>query len=374
MIDARHGALALALLLGGCATTATQTTLSNVTDKFSQVVSSSSSLLKTEIDNKPKVRRGEALEHFLNRPGDANNFTGEDMHDAFAVYVCAGANSLQKEKAFLDFAAAYAGGAQGIVKPGGNSFAEQWKKYQDLRKPVEIPKLHEQGDSRKPFDVCRGELTAADGPLAFKGVSIFDNADEMAPGAILGAIEAYRALFDALEKAATDGLKVANQIEARNKFKNYVLAVHDRFAGTLSTDLSADRLKDSWQRRKAYALWAPYQTFARIVTIRKKQTGELDAARMYEIKELALKLESELAEYDALRKANPPDKMVAALTEAEAAVYAAATKDDISLDSIVEFLTLLLDDLKTAQSDYDAIAKAAANAQSASKTAWQVGG
>jgi hypothetical protein len=363
MIDARHGALALALLLGGCATTASQTTLSNVTDKFSQVVSSSSSLLKTEIDNKPKVRRGEALELFLRDPHNKINFTADqDTAAAFAVYVCAGSNALHKEKSFLNFANAYATAAQGIVKPGGNSFAEQWKKYLDLRKPVELPKEGAAADT-DAFKQCNTETAAL---LTFKGTTAFDQSDEAA--FLLGlpaALEAYKTLLDALQNAAKDGLAVANQIEARKKFMAYVNAMHPKFVAALDTELPQQRLQDSWKRRKGYALWAPYQTFVRIVAIRKKQTGELDAAQMFEIKELALKLQGEMAEYDALRTATPPDKMAEGLMAAEAKVYEAANDEHISLDTVLDFLTDLVNFLQTAEKDYNAIQSAAERAAAA---------
>jgi len=363
MITVRHGAIALSMLLCGCATTASQTTLTNVTDKFAQVVSSSSGLLKTEIDNKPKVRRGEALEMFLRDPHNKTNFTvDQDPAAAFAIYVCAGSGALHKEKSFLDFANTYATGAQGIVKPGGNSFAEQWKKYLDLRKPVELPKEGAAADS-DAFKQCRTETAAL---LNFRGTTAFDESDEAA--FLLGlpaAIDAYKTLLDALENAAKDGLAAVNQIEARKKFKAYVNAMHPKFVAALDTDLPQQRMQDSWKRRQGYALWAPFQTFAQIVAIRKQHEAPLDAAQMYEIKELALKLQSELAEYDAMRSAAPPDKMAAALQTAEDAVYKAANDDKISLDEILDILIAVAGDLQTAQKDYDAIRQAADKAAAA---------
>src|SRR5579862_761467 len=119
--------LLLSILFAGCApfgklTFEKQSSLEAVTKNFSDVVGSSSSILQIEIRDKPRVRRGEALELFLNDPTNELNFSLGGEKRAFARYVCAGTGALHKEKAFLDFAKTYASGAQGIVKPGGDSF------------------------------------------------------------------------------------------------------------------------------------------------------------------------------------------------------------------------------------------------------------
>ncbi|MFZ0888512.1 MAG: hypothetical protein WA005_08680 [Candidatus Binataceae bacterium] len=126
-----------AYTLAACAATyEKQSTLENATKRFSDVVSSSSSILQLEVTDKPRIRRAESLQLFLINPHDETNFTSSGDKRAFAQYLCAGTSSLRKEKAFLDFAQSYATGAQGIVKPGGDTFADQWQKYKELQKPL----------------------------------------------------------------------------------------------------------------------------------------------------------------------------------------------------------------------------------------------
>ncbi len=358
----------LATCLTGCLfTTAKQQTLESVTKGFTDAVTASTDTLEIEIKNKPAVRRDEALERFLRNPNDETNFTpatGEPR--AFARYVCAGTGALYKEKAALGFARTYAATCQGIVKPGGDTFAEQWKKYMELQKPAASlvspePETGKAKTSEDLFNDCVEELAnAKTGLLAFNGVAASDTSDEVAFAAVPAAIAAYQAFYDALKKAATDGLKVVNQVQARRKFTEYVKATHQHFQALVGSDLSSDRLKDAWTRRKAHALWAPYVTFTRIVELRTAN------APQFEIKELAIKLRTELAEYDALRGTGSPDRIVKSLSAAEDAVYQAATDERVSLDAIVSFLQAVASDAKAMKNDYQDLQKKTSEAYSAS--------
>jgi hypothetical protein len=373
MFSHRANALAFfllsALLLVGCAqyktlTFAKESSLEAATKSFSDIVASSSGSLQLEIRDKPRVRRGEALELFLNDPTNEQNFTLGGDKRAFARYVCAGTGALQKEKAFLDFAKTYASGAQGIVKPGGDSFAEQWKKFRELEQPVgDMNSEGKDAPGQTSYDKCVVELVGTDtaaGLLAFKGLPASDTSDEIAPLAIPAALEAFQALFSALQKAATDGLKAVNAVEARRKFTAYVVQMHEQFQGSLSSDLSSDRIRDAWIRRKAYALWAPYLTFTRILGLKKRNASN------YQIKELAVKLEAELGEYDAIRATDPPDRIVKALSSAEQAVYEAAESNKVSLNAVVDFLTALAADVNGLKADYTDVDKKASAVISAS--------
>ncbi|MFZ0888513.1 MAG: hypothetical protein WA005_08685 [Candidatus Binataceae bacterium] len=180
--------------------------------------------------------------------------------------------------------------------------------------------------------------------------------DELAFAAVPAAVDAFKALFSALKQAATDGLKVKNEIEARQKFTAFVKENHEHFQGSLSSELSSDRLLDAWRRRKAQALWAPYLTFTRILALKTRAH-----ASDYEIKDLAVKLETELHEYDAIRATRSPDSIVKTLSAAEQAIYEAATNDKLSLDAVVEFLSGLASDVNSLKTDYNQVEKSAAS-------------
>lgn len=311
------------------------------------------------------------MERFLVNPQDEANFTLGGDRRAFARYACAGTGALHRETAFLDFAQSYATGAQGIVKPGGNSFAEQWAKYKQLQKP-----LSQLVGSNKPggtpqnktsdqlYKECIDELTgvgSAPGILDFRGMPASDTTDEVALGAISPVIAAVEALFKALDKAATDGLTAVNAVEARKKLAEYVNTVHEKFQGSISSELSPDRLDDAWKRRKAYSLWAPYLTFTHILRLKAQNASD------YEIKDYAVKLESELGPYDVIRGTKPPSAIVKGLSAAENAVYSAATDNSVSLEAIAQLLDGIIADINSVVSDYADVEKKGAAAITATK-------
>jgi len=347
-----------------------QTKLESVTKAFADVVDSSAEALKMEVASKPRVRRAEALQRFLVDPTDPANFTLDGEQRAFANYLCAGATTFRNEVQFLAFAKSYASGAEGIVKPGGDSFAEQWKKYKELQKPISVPNVPKpDGSGKDLFKQCTKELLAeTDGKpplLRFSGVPATDMTDEIALAAIPAAVEAFSALLSALETAAKDGLKAVNAVEARKKFSAYVNAVHQRFQGSISTDLDPDRMNDAWRRRKAQSLWRPYLTFMRILELKRKN------ASAYDIKELATKLEGELAEYDAIRATQAPGGLVRALSAAENAVLSAATDEKVSLDALIELLGAVSTEAKSLVNDYADVEKKTAAAISAAEAVFR---
>jgi hypothetical protein len=318
--------------------------LENITTSFANVVTSSANILQTEISSKPAVRRAEAMELFLANPNDENNFTFGGDQRAFAQYACAGSGALHREKNFLDFAKAYATAAQGITKPGGDSFAEQWKKFQELRhkEMPEAPKDKNEDETgekigqQKLFEQCTIDVLKL---IDFKGVPARDTTDEIAFAAIPAAIAAFQKLFSALEQIATDGLKSINTIEARKNLASYVQKMHSSFQSALSNELPPEKLDDAWQRREAQSLWAPYITFSQILTLKKKN------ASIYEIKELVVKLDSEMVAYDSIKSSRPPSDIVKALSTADDALFKAATDDKSSLAAISTLLGAIASDI-----------------------------
>jgi hypothetical protein len=208
-----------------------------------------------------------------------------------------------------------------------------------------------------------------------------DRQDEVVLAAIPAAIAAYQALFSALEAAAKDALKITNQVKAKAVLKEYVIAMHPRFLATQQGDLNGDKLADAWNRRKAQSLWAPRITFARILAVANScpvQTPNAAAKaaapapciapgsdKLYQIKSLSAALNSELAEYDALRLSQAPDKVLDALVAAEATLYKTATDDSFTASDAYDALEALLTDIVLAGSDYKAASTAVTNAQTA---------
>jgi hypothetical protein len=112
-------AAAIGLFACGCAQkpSTPAVTVVDVTKKFSDAVTASAAALQTESAAKQRVRRVEAIEDLIASPDDVRNLPRTDPDLAFKNYVCAGAASLEKEKAFLSFAQSYAQASTKIVTP-----------------------------------------------------------------------------------------------------------------------------------------------------------------------------------------------------------------------------------------------------------------
>lgn len=350
MKQLRWGVLVLVVPLSACFTLAPTATINSTTKAFGDVVTTSTEVLATEKRAKPNVRRSEAVMFWIKKGDSTQNIVTADESESFARLTCAGVTSLERSKAFLEYASAYSTALNGITAPGGDSFSGQWKKFIENNKRIELKGPKETKSGKDEFDACAKEVA---GQLLFTGAPAADVSDE-AVAEVSTSLEAYKALFSALEKAATDSLKAINEIQARKKFSEFVIRQDDSFNAALSQGLGASSLEDAWKRRKAASLWRPYQTFREMIRLnRTTQEREISA--------LAIRMNSELAEYDALRATNSPLEVTKSLAEAQSRLLDLAKNDDLSVSGVISFLQGLQKQLANLKSDFaDVNAKAAA--------------
>lgn len=312
--------------LAGCFTLAPTDTINNATKAFGDVVATSTQLLAAEQKAKPNVRRAEAMMYWLRNGNSSDNLDNATLGASFSRYTCAGVASLVKPKAFLEYATSYSAALQGITAPGGDSFSSQWKKFLENHKEAQLKDPNAAPTPKLVYDNC---VTEVEQLIAFSGVPAIDTTDEALTA--LAALEAYKALFSALEKAATDTLKVANEIQAKKKFSDFVIDQHEKFNVALSQSLGTGSLDKAWERRRAVSLWRPYNTFVEMMRLDR-------ATQSREILALASRLQNELSDFDVLRTLPSPSDAPKALALAESALYALATNKDISVQSVISFL------------------------------------
>lgn len=352
----RWSLFALVSLLSGCFTLAPTDTINTTTKAFSDVVITSAQALTVEQKAKPNVRRSEAVMYWI-RNGDSNeNISSKDTAGSFARLTCAGVASLGKTKAFLDYAGDYSKALEGITTPGGDSFSGQWKKFLENKKEVELKGPKEPSRSIDVFSACTKDVMTQ---IAFAGASASDTSDEAAV-AVSASLEAYKSLFSALEKAATDSLKVVNEIEARKKFSDFVIKEHAAFNAALAQGMGPSTLENSWKRRKAVALWKPYHTFQEIARLNTKTQAR-------EIASLSARMLAEFSEYDALKNTRSPYEITKSLAKAENALFELARNKDLSVSSVLSFLKGLQKELATIKSDFDDVSSKVTALTSAAK-------
>ncbi len=348
--------------ISACAgmTTASTATVDAATKKFAKIVTSSSDALKIEEKAKPGVRRDETIMFYLAHGDDDKNITASGVPRSFGNYVCAGTGALRKARAFLTYAQSYATSATGITQPGGDSFAGQWSKFVELRQPPDVKDAPSAASKASAmFDECitrvAGQIIGAPhaSSIEFAGTRASDTSDE-AVVMVSAVFEAFKALYGALTTAAKDGLKVVNEVESRKKFTQFVTQQHEKFQAALSQTLSADKLNEAWERRKTDALWQPYYTFAKMMSLsRGTQKAQIVA--------IAAVLRDQMAAYDALAATDSPGAIVKSLAAAEDQLFQVASDNNVSLSTAISVLTAIEADVTQLKSDYvDVVSKAEA--------------
>lgn len=354
LIFASLGAL---IALSGCAAQGggEKKSIKEAADTFSKIVSSSADIVREEARAKVAIRRDEAIVFYLTRGDDPTNITRGGEVRSFANYVCAGTGALQTQSAALDFASTYAKSVNALATPAGDTFAEQWARYLELRGPAPSLKEPEVGRSASQrFSECTAEVSQL---LPPKGVAATDVSDEAAVAGVLAAVEAAKELVTALKTLATRGLKAANEAQARDRVRNFVNANDERVAALLGTDLRPEVLRDAWQRRKARSLVRPYYSFAQMI-------GEAKPSVMPgAVLERSAVVHAQLQEFDALRSTSSPEKVILGIAQAQKALKDAVNSPDAQ-SSLDVFLSALLSDLDGLKKDYDDLAK---KAEAASK-------
>ena len=332
--------------MSGCDTIAPQARLDDVSKRFGTVVSDSTSVVTAEINAKIAVRRDEIVMYYLLHPRDATNLTSDGKPRSFANFVCAGRGSLGGQTAGLEYLKAYSDSASDIIKPGGDTLAEQWKKAKSLSaKPEKLTASTPAENPKSAVDGCVAQVVPT---LSFEGVSATDFSNESP----LAVIEGLAGLLKTLETVAKDTLKGSNELLARRRFSELVEQQHDDFRVRLANYIDPDKLDNAWTRRKARSLWRPYRAFSRMM--------DMDpATKRDEIVTAAADINKQLSDYDALSRTKRPSEVVAALAKAEQALHDVATNKNANPADILVLLDLLARDVDQIKKDYEEVGKSA---------------
>lgn len=352
-------ALTLTLTLSGCPSMQKKATLDSAVESFNKAIESANTTLDTERKSKPRTRRAEAIEYYLLTRGFASkttdvavipDFTPNDEITSFAKFACAGSGSLVREKNAMSYAAAYSAGLKDIMSPGQSTLTGQFSRFSALNKPLTAPQVPNKPKGGQVQD-CADNLVS----ILNKWVPspTTDPYDENPIAAIPVAITAYQAINSFL----TTALTTWNNYESKEKFSRYVQQFDNQFKEVMESDMPEGRIKEAWEHRIAVSLQRPLGTFRQIFRTYKNQGGP--EAEADKIRELGLKANEYLAEYDALRLAPAPQDIRKGLLAAQQRLYEAATNDKLSIDQLISFLTGLVDEINDAKKKYEDADKAA---------------
>ena len=336
------------ITLLGCATSKQKT---EPVDAFSKVVDTSLEIVKAELKFKPSVRRDEAIVSYINNGGDSDNINSENVNQSFANYVCVGSKSLSKPLVALEFVATYARTAKSISTPAGDSFAEQWARFNEEFK---LKPIQESKDKDADLKVkCIAEVLDSVPP---KGEVLTDASDESLVGGLITAYSSIEELINSLKKLGKGVLAVANEKQARTRLKSFVNANDEEVNKVLSNDLNPEIIKDAWERRKKRSLFRPYYLFTTMVETDMSPTKLLETASAIDI---------HLQEYDAIRTTKSPDKLLLGIAIAQEELKLAVNKDEFNSATLFAFFQTLLGDLETLKMDYEDVESKAKDARQA---------
>lgn len=186
---------------------------------------------------------------------------------------------------------------------------------------------------------------------SWKPAPTTDTYDENPIAAISAVITAYNAIKTFLKVS----LSTLNSWDARRNFREYVNLNHENFSRVMTENLSTDQLEDAWTHREAVSLQIPFKTFRSIFTPSSRLAREEDDQR---IRDLGLRTNDQLAEFDALNVAPPPTDVRSALVMAEDKLYKYANNSDISLDDLISALSDITTQLSATQKAYEEADKA----------------
>ncbi|MFK3775713.1 hypothetical protein [Pseudomonas sp. NPDC089406] len=329
----------------GCVTLADKGRVDDVTNKFSEVVNKSSAIIAMEAAAKTGVRRDEVVMYYLHNGNDADNLDQAQTPRSFAHFVCAGQGALAQQLQATAYLKAYSDNLKIITKPGADTFSGQWKKFKENK---EAKRPEDRPDSQTPersFTRCYTRVMQLS---RFDGVSA-TNFNKESPAV---AVAGIKTLLEAAEKVGKTALKLVNEIESRRLFNATVQMLHEDFQGRLSQDLNPDSLDDAWKRRQTQALWRPYQSFSKLMSLDPHKQSD-------EIIRLAAETSRQLSEYDALAKTEPPSTAVVAIAQAEESLYELATNQDLKPGDVIGFLEVITENIEQLRKDYSELETAA---------------
>lgn len=351
----------LAVATASCSTAVVKDSksLSDAANKFDSAVKAAQTSLDTEIKAKSRIRRFEAIEYyiqtkrFVGKPSVAviPDITGSDQLGSFARYVCAGSASLLREKSALKGVASYSGGLKEILDPGTDTLSGQYARFKALNEQDNLD-LQPQGATQQKDVVqkCADDLVKR--LTAWRPAPTTDTYDE-SPFAI---ITAGVALKNSIADLLKGGLNEYNNLAAKEKFSKYMNKYHPQFLAVMSQDMPEATLNDSWNRRIVVSLNRPFQTFKKIFKTPQAINPEDDDDR---IRNIGMKVNDQLSEYDALQASTPPVVVRNQVAAAEDQLYKLAQNKDVTISEIIDFLVALESSFESIKTQYDAANKAA---------------
>jgi hypothetical protein len=341
----------LALSVGACATVSAGTgdDLSTAVKSLATQTDTLASVVKTESDAKPTVRRDEAIRYWISHGDDTTgtNINSSNPQDSFARYVCAGTGALGSVNASLTYMKAYSSAAQAAVDPGPDTFTGQFAKFLDQNSAAKVIKLPADSTTTAAglFTACFNNVNSLL-DIYNRGMTASDTSDEFVLAAIPAIISAGQTLVSSLETLAKDALKALNAVQQRKHLQAFIAANATDITKVENNLQTNSKLDDAWQRREAFVLGTAYEKFKIILNDKnpKADTSKVRAA--------GLEVSSELATYDAMVATKKPSEVVKAWMAAQTTLEKDAKDNSISVASIIAFMQSVESDFSTIKSDY----------------------
>ncbi|MCI3204821.1 MULTISPECIES: hypothetical protein [Pandoraea] len=327
-------------------------TLQSAADGFDAAVKASAGAFDTELKARPRVRRIEAVEYYVQthriKPGEIRIFDidADDPLGSFSRFVCAGTDDFVRERAAIAFDTAYSGGLKQVLAEGDDSIGGQWSRFQALRKPIKVPGLPDGTIPKNAVKACADDLKQR--LIAWdKGRPSTEVSPEVATAAIPAAVAAYKALAALFQT----GLTAYNDMAAKERFGKYVKEFHPKFEEVMNNDFKESTIASAWNRRQIASLQRPLATFRKLLLTPAGIKAADDDIR---IRELGMLANEQLAEYDALHASPSPVELRTKLVDAEAQLVTLVNDKHVSISDLVEFFKELKEDFDKAKTQYAA--------------------
>jgi len=324
--------------------------LQSAADGFDAAVKASADAFDTELKSRPRVRRIEAVEYYVQTRRVKKNevrifdIDADDPQGSFARFVCAGTDDFLREKAALSFDTAYSSGLKQVLAEGDNSIGGQWSRFQALRKPITVPGVPDGTFPKGAVAACAADLKKR--LIEWKqGRPSTAVSTEAATAAIPMAVAAYKAIAALIQT----GLTAYNDMAAKERFVKYVNEFHPQFETVMNNDFKESTVADAWNRRQIASLQRPYATFLKLLLTPAKNAD--DDIR---VRELGMLANEQLAEYDALHSSPSPVLLRNKLIGAESQLVTLVNDKHVSIAELVAFFKELKDDFDKAKTQYAA--------------------
>jgi hypothetical protein len=342
-----------AFFISGC-TISSSSDMKAAVDKFDSAIKVAADALEVERKSRPRTRRFEAIEYYVQtrnfnftETASIPDFTSSDKIGSFARFTCAGSGSLIRENNAIQYDKQYSLGLKDIFESGSDSLPSQYKRFKKLNKVADVITAPEQ-PQKNAVQSCATEVINLLGN--WKPVPTTDTYDENPAAIVPVAIEAIKAL----NELAITLAKKYNDGQAKEKFSEYVKINHVNFSKVMEEDLSADRLSNSWDHRKAVSLQQPLLTFKKIFDV-----GKLDKNLSNfedndnKIREIGLIADKQLEEFDSIKNLPSPVYIRQKIIDSEDKLMKIANNEDISIGEVVSFLSSTIDDFNEIKKQYD---------------------